>query len=100
MPTAQTAKAQTAKDKKPGFFGRIFGGAQEQGIDVVSAAFAKDGSAVIMTKDGTVWRQADLQDVGRLPKPGEKMTIDDGVFGKHLCQYGPSPLFDCRPQPQ
>jgi len=95
--TASTASPPAAQ-KKPGLFGRVFGSGvgDNSGVEVASATRAKDGGVLVTTKEGAVWHQVDLTDVPDLPKPGDRMSITDSLFGQHLCQYGISPIFNCR----
>jgi len=93
--TDQAGSGETGK-KKRGFFGRIFGGTADEGIEIEKAEWAGDGGVLITTKDGTVWHQVDSTDIQRLPDPGDRMSITDSAFNQQLCQYGASPLFHCR----
>jgi hypothetical protein len=67
-------------------------------LKIASAKWARDGGIEITMRDGTVWHQVDATSLHLLPKPGDKLSISGGAFGKHLCQYGAERIFDCRRQ--
>ncbi|HXZ68683.1 MAG TPA: hypothetical protein VEH07_08855 [Alphaproteobacteria bacterium] len=66
------------------------------GEAVIASAKWSRGSIEITTQDGAVWQQIDTTNLQTLPKAGDHLSVSGGIFGKHICQYGASALFDCR----
>ncbi|MFZ1989837.1 MAG: hypothetical protein WAW96_08705 [Alphaproteobacteria bacterium] len=87
-PLRETADA--APPKKSATTGK------SKGETIIASAKWNRGSVEITTQDGAVWQQTDSTDLQMLPKAGDKLSITGGIFGKHICQYGAEPLFDCR----
>ncbi|MBB3764578.1 hypothetical protein [Sphingomicrobium lutaoense] len=52
-------------------------------VEVASAQMSGHGDLVVAMKDGSVWRQIDDRQMGRLPKAGTSATIEKAMMGSY-----------------
>lgn len=52
-------------------------------VEVASASINGLGDLVVVTKDGSVWRQIDDRQIGSLPKAGTAATVEKAALGSY-----------------